>query len=285
MIACVIMILLYTARKRPYIEKGGVLRPEAEVFDYQGKAANAADLIIVTGHAVLNFRYDLHRAGFDDRCWHLLPYQTERGIPQAIEAHIRAGIAAAAANPDALLVFSGGETRRDVGPVSEGSSYFAIADALYLWGSNSDSVRARTVTEEYATDSFENLLFSICRFHEVTGAYPRHITLISFSFKQRRFEDMHAYAIRWPSESFSFVGIDPKAPGFDLALQTEGELENAAKPFESDLYGCNSELLSHKRQARNPFQRLNSYRTTCDEIKQLLEYCGPSLYQGELPWD
>ena len=269
------------------IHGGAEARSETEVFDYEGKASNAADLVIVTGHAVLNFRSSLNRAGFDDGCWHLLPYQIQRGMPQAIEAHIRAGVAEATANPDALLVFSGGETRRDVGPVSEGASYFAVSDALSLWGPSSNSVRSRTVTEEYARDSYENVLFSICRFHEITGAYPRHITVISFSFKQRRFEDMHAYALRWPSERLSYIGIDPlPKTGFDLALQTKGELKNAASLFESDLYGCHSEQLVKKRESRNPFKRTSSYETTCGhEMTEIFNYCGPSLFQGNLPWD
>ncbi len=69
-------------------------------------------------------------------------------------AHIQAGIWHAADDPDSLLIFSGGETRALTGPLTEGSSYFRVADALQLWQSN---VRARSVTEEFATDSFENL--------------------------------------------------------------------------------------------------------------------------------
>jgi hypothetical protein len=38
-------------------------------------------------------------------------------------------------------------------------------------------VRWRTLTEEHARDSFENLLFSVCRFRELTGTYPYNITV------------------------------------------------------------------------------------------------------------
>jgi hypothetical protein len=84
----------------------------------------------------------------------LLDYQKGKGLPQAIVAHIQAGIHQAAEDEDSLLIFSGGETRSVTGPLTEGSSYFRVADALQLWQGN---VRARTVTEEFATDSFENL--------------------------------------------------------------------------------------------------------------------------------
>ena len=84
----------------------------------------------------------------------LLDYQKGKGLPQAIKAHIQAGIDHAEQDPDSLLVFSGGETRAKTGPMTEGSSYFHVADAMDMW---KGTVRARTVTEEFATDSFENL--------------------------------------------------------------------------------------------------------------------------------
>lgn len=43
-----------------------------------------------------------------------------------------------------------------------------------------EDLRSRTLTEEHARDSFENLLFSVCRFRELTGAYPRNITVSLF---------------------------------------------------------------------------------------------------------
>ncbi len=30
----------------------------------------------------------------------------------------------------------------------------------------------RSAPQEHARDSFENVLFSLCRFHELTGHYP-----------------------------------------------------------------------------------------------------------------
>lgn len=40
-----------------------------------------------------------------------------------------------------------------------------------------ENVRWRALTEEHARDSFENLLFSVCRFRELTGMYPYNITV------------------------------------------------------------------------------------------------------------
>lgn len=105
----------------------------------------------------------------DSFCWfHLYDFlsmnnrfdnsQKGQGLPQAIQAHIVAGIEEARKDPKALLIFSGGETRAVSGPQTEAQAYYHVADAMKLWPSDNDSsVRARTTTEEFATDSFENL--------------------------------------------------------------------------------------------------------------------------------
>ena len=113
----------------------------------------------------------LEDADKDESDWFLLDYQKHRGLPQAIVKHIEKGIELAAQDASALLVFSGGETRGQTGPETEGSSYFRVSDAMNLWPPQSsadattpsNTVRARTVTEEFATDSFENLyVFLLC---------------------------------------------------------------------------------------------------------------------------
>jgi hypothetical protein len=94
----------------------------------------------------------------DESDWFLLDYQKHQGLPAAIVAHIKAGIREASQDPKSLLIFSGGETRAQTGPETEGASYYRIADAMNLWRpSSSSDARARTITEEFARDSFENL--------------------------------------------------------------------------------------------------------------------------------
>lgn len=218
-------------------------------------------------------------------------YQKGQGIPQAMLAHIRGGIKAAAQDEESILIFSGGETRATTGPVNEGTSYFRVADAMNLWEpqgneKSSSTVRARTTTEEFATDSFQNLLFSICRFKEVTGSYPKKITIVSFSFKKKRFVELHGPALRWPSHALEYIGYDPEeSTGFNLERASEGELKSAALPFETDPYGCNSKVLQEKREGRNPFRRRPPYELTCSDMKSLLTWCGPELIsEAQVPW-
>jgi len=253
-------------------------------FNEDHAADKTNHLIMVAGHSVI-VAGNLEDAETDENVWYLLDYQKGKGLPQAILAHIKNGISEATKDPHSLLIFSGGETRGKTGPVNEGSSYFRVADALDLWGDSKKSVRARTVTEEFATDSFQNLMFSICRFKEVTGQYPQKITAVSFSFKQHRFEEMHSKALLWPSDRFHYVGMDPPvSTGFNLEEASKGELENAAQLFEDDPYGCLSLVLQQKRHERNPFKRTPPYVLTCPEMRDLLRWCGPGLFRGKLPW-
>ena len=257
-------------------------------FNHLQVASSARHLVVVAGHSVL-MAGNLEDAASDEDVWYIMDYQLGKGLPQAIVGHIRTGIEAASSDPDALLIFSGGETRGQTGPVNEGASYFRVADALNLWseaGLASNDVRSRTTTEEFATDSFENLLFSICRFREITGRYPEKITVVSFTFKQRRFEEMHSRALRWPADQFSYLGVDPpSSTGFDLEESRRGELDNAARPFEADPYGCHTPVLQQKRRERNPFRRTPPYPLTCPDMSELLSWCGPELIgQSLVPW-
>jgi hypothetical protein len=111
--------------------------------------------------------------------------------------HIMKGAELVTADPTALLIFSGGQTRTNA-QETEGDSYYRLAELLDLYrqygtpkqpvvgrddtpiatpSKEADTVALatsrterglfpRATTEQYALDSFQNLLFSICRFKE-----------------------------------------------------------------------------------------------------------------------
>ena len=96
-----------------------------------------------------------------------------------------------------------GETRPVAGPRSEGQSYWNLANHLYRNDKSMEKVfLERVVSEEFARDSYENLLFSLCRFFEMTGRYPEKLTVVGFGFKEKRFTDLHRKAVRFPKERF-----------------------------------------------------------------------------------
>ena len=101
-------------------------------------------------------------------------------------------------------------------------------------------------TENFALDSFENLIFSLARFREYTGTFPIRITVVGYGMKKSRFEELHAKAIRWPVKGyhsgqrrFHYVGIDDDG---DVAEQYDGEKIKGYRMFEKDMYGCHGVL-------------------------------------------
>ncbi|KAM3570282.1 hypothetical protein VYU27_007652 [Nannochloropsis oceanica] len=251
-------------------------------------SAALTHLIVVAGHAV-TITESLEGVEEEDHVWYLLPYQKAQDLPATFVAHIKAGVSLAQRDPASLLVFSGGQTRVDAGPWSEGAAYYRVAEHFGWWDPASDpspEVKGRALAEEYALDSFENLLYSICRFKEYTGHYPTRITVVSFAFKRARFLSHHRGALRFPEAQFEYMGLDPPPEGrFDRKKAVEGEYHDALKLFESDPYGCHSKTLQEKRASRNPFRRTAPYALACPEIAPLLEYCQRTIYPHALPWD
>ncbi|EPY50931.1 hypothetical protein SPOG_00534 [Schizosaccharomyces cryophilus OY26] len=238
--------------------------------------SNLNHLIIIAGHAVW---LGGSSQGQEDSEWILEPYQ--KGEGKVFAEHARKGLNLLEQDESSLLVFSGGQTRPNAGPYSEAQSYYLLSKSM-----NDDAfLLSRRTTEEFARDSLENVLFSIARFHEVTGHYPEKITVVSFEFKRERFLNLHREAIRFPSQHFYFVGIDPE--GGVPQASYDAEKNNALLPFTEDPYACVHSLLVRKRRERNPYRRQHSYLITCPELIPLIEYCpskSSKYYSGKLPW-
>jgi hypothetical protein len=229
------------------------------------------NLVLVAGHAVLR---DPNRLESDDG-WFLLDFQ--KGEPPKYLEHIERGISLAAEDPAALLVFTGTQTRAAAGARSEAASYYWAADLLDWFGFL--EVQERAVTEEFARDSFENLLFGLCRFREVAGRWPDLTTMVSWEFKRRRF-GLHRAAVRWPEERFQYSA--PNDPS-DIRQALAAE-ELAIQRYSTDPYSA-GDFFRRKREERNPFRLTHGYRESSPELRDLLEFAGPEHYSGPLPWD
>ena len=97
-------------------------------------------------------------------------------------------------------------------PTSEAASYLYLS-RYQQW--LTEEMQDRALLEEFARDSYENLLFSLCRFYEATGGYPERVTVVGFDFKAYRFEHLHRKAIGFPDNNFSYLGVHPQHPAFD----------------------------------------------------------------------
>lgn len=126
----------------------------------------------------------------------------------------------------------------------------------------------------FATDSYQNILFSIVQFplfaqgiQNVTAplsdaapftpsssiqsphtTFPTKLTIISHEFKRARFLDLHLPAIHWTRET-QYIGINPPFDEAKLAQITSGERLRGYGAWEKDLYGV-GELLTGKRKTR-----------------------------------
>ncbi|KAF8063850.1 SPAC57A10.07 [Scenedesmus sp. PABB004] len=240
-------------------------------------APQLTHLVLVAGHAVYTgVDYAL---ATKESSWFLEAYQQVPGQAQTLLDHIKLGIETAAADPSALLLFSGGQTRQAAGPRSEGLSYWMVAEAAGWFGLT--DVRMRAFTEEHARDSFENVLFSLCRFFELTGHYPARITAVSYSLKQQRFEQLHRAAVRFPAAAFTFLGTPVPAEATGAAA---GEAATVAA-FQRDPFGCSGALLA-KKARRDPFAVGPPHPSRCPAMAELLKYCSPKgqPFPGRVPW-
>lgn len=233
---------------------------------------NATTLVILCCHAV--YRARDYRDPFIESAWTLLPYQG--GDPPWYRAHMYAAVARVAVDPLALLVISGGQTRLGPGPISEAGSYWRVLEHLEWFGQ--PAARQRTTLEEFARDSFENVLMSVARFREVVGRYPERVEIVSWAFKEARFA-LHISALRWPPDRYQFIGV-----GFpdSKSVAQEGE-RKVLDAFRSDPYGVGP-ILTSKRDERNPFRRHHPYRTSCPELNAVFDHQSTVLFDGTLPW-
>lgn len=108
--------------------------------------------------------------------------------------------------------------------------------------------------EDYALDSYQNLLFSVARFHEVVNGpyrWPEKITVVGFEMKRRRFEELHRRAIRWPTSKFEYVGVDVVGE----AARAEG-WKGEVSSHSVRIISC-SEAFSRRRTATSRIWRIS----------------------------
>ncbi|KAL6636279.1 hypothetical protein LY90DRAFT_664265 [Neocallimastix californiae] len=248
-------------------------------------------LIIVAGHAISKTVTEIPTKIKD---WNIKPFQTEE--INTFLTHIATGILIAKYNKNSSIIFSGGQTQNIAGPLTEGQTYWYIANSMNWL--NEKGIRKRATTEEFAKDSYENLLYSICRYHEFTGKYPKFITMVTYPFKHYRFNNLHRETLKYPEDKFQFVGITFNLVNSQNATSKifpnkitdipkdvpEFELKHSITNFQKDPHGCKG-ILKQKRIDRNPFNRFPSYTTSCPELKEIINYCIENKISNEIQWE
>ncbi|WPK23527.1 hypothetical protein PUMCH_000768 [Australozyma saopauloensis] len=227
-------------------------------------------LVILPCHSIWKGGSSL---GLDQDEWWLAPFQYEGQDHLCFREHIEECVRQLKSNLNAILVLSGGRTKKEAGPISESESYYNLlkllaADDLELIGD-------RIVLEEYARDSFENVLFSLCRFNDLTESYPQYISVVGFEFKRTRFVEHHlSEALGFPKERVFYIGNAPYPGKESDHTQYFEDLDQAEKKhaldhFKKDFYGVRHPL-STKKNGRNPFNSTHQYALSNPQLEVVL---------------
>lgn len=211
--------------------------------------------------------------GFHAREWYLASFQKDGQDHLCFREHILRSLDLLRSHSNATLIISGGQTKEEAGPISEAHSYYQLTKLLS--GSDWDSLNPRIFLEEYARDSFENVLFLFCRYYEIKGFYPTFVHVVGFEFKRERFLHYHlGQAMQYPVESVRYVGNSPNPASESqrnkyFAELIASEQKHALVPFKKDYYGSQFPLAT-KREARNPFRRTNGYSMSNPHLVRVL---------------
>lgn len=218
-----------------------------------------SELILLPCHAIWKPTLaDL--TGIDQSEWALVDFQRAGHDHLCFREHVQWSLDRLAQNANAQVVISGGQTKRASGPVSEAYSYYQLAERM----TKDKSLLERVWLEEYARDSFENVLFALCRYHQVNGRFPDSLTVVGFQFKRKRFCDLHLALLNW-TNPVTYIGNEPDPKELSESDRQKyfedleaSEHTFAVQLFEDDWFGARGKLLA-KKLARDPFKRVHGY--------------------------
>lgn len=204
--------------------------------------------------------------------WMLAAFQMEGRDQLCFRDHIERGFQEIRRDENSILVISGGCTKKTPKQISEASSYKMLAQ--HLFAEEDARLWDRVYLEEFARDSFENVLFLICRYNQITNSYPTNITVVGFEFKRERFVKYHlGEALDFPLDRVEYLGNAPTPPEDKLEKYFEdlerAEFEHSLKHFKNDIYGVRSPLIE-KKISRNPFNLEHEYEKGNDELHDFI---------------
>lgn len=126
-ITILVLLSLYESRYRTMIGYNK-LDMESETYPF----ADLRNLVMVAGHSVY-MSSSCEKVDKED-AWFLESYQKHPGQAATFVTHIQKGVEITSKDNKAMLLFSGGETRKDAGPRSEAQSYWTVAESKGWFG-------------------------------------------------------------------------------------------------------------------------------------------------------
>lgn len=233
------IILLITMLKNPIVAKA------------------PSNLIILPCHSVYtnqnNDESDTN-AGLASDDWILASFQTEANDHLSFVDHIeRSKTLLHKRGDDAILVLSGGYTKKEI-ELSESRSYFNLG--LQRGWFDETMLGKSVYLEELARDSYENVLFSLVRFYQAYGKFPKLITIVGFGFKESRFVDLHLKTLGYLGEQVEYIGIGPDFPEKESYESVSEYKRNEAEYFTK--LAKSEKKFAYDLFKQNPFGSLNS---------------------------
>jgi hypothetical protein len=160
---------------------------------------------------------------------------------------------------DPLLILSGAPSKSEV-TGSESQTNLDLAEAIGL------EVPGNVACEEYALTSVDNLVLSLFRYHMLRHAYPEKIDVISWGWKQERFEasleavnGWSRFGESWTSLSYFPVG-DLAGVARQRALAVEREyIESLQAGVETYYASPIVQEMIRRRDAHNSRSRAGEF--------------------------
>ena len=197
-------------------------------------------LLVVCGHAIRQ----------DGKWWGGFA-----GEEPCYEAHVRDGVNLWRSEGYRALVFSGGHSRPNL-PVANteaaGMREYAVEAGLIAPGESG------VLLEEFARDSFENVLFSVLAYWRHFGAWPERLGVVTWKFKAMR-QYLIGIALGFTGERFCFHGSgDPRSRenaediGLASVFYDSQIVDVRANRIVDPLHRC--EAFASKRLGRMPLE-------------------------------
>lgn len=275
------------------------------------------NLIILPCHSIfapeLNTKITNHNdedtfaIGKDADNWLMESFQLESDDHLSFFKHLELSLVELHENiANSALVISGGYTKSSI-EKSESSSYLELAEAVGLLKNPYFKVGTNILLEEYARDSYENVLYGICTFYKKFRRFPAKITIVGFGFKRERFLSSHLTTLGYyilpnvdndelsmsnlpNTKHVKYVSAGPFLPAKPAGFtETEyeaykdefwGSLYNnerskALDLFKSNPFGSNKSILHDKKLKRDPWNKREEvysfYQTESDVLNSLVE--------------
>ena len=192
--------------------------------------------------------------------YHQGKFYAERQEKSVYENHLRESINALRKGEYDALIISGGYTKPQI-EGSEARGYLDWADDIGI-----DRAGITIILEEYARSSVENLLFSMCRFYQYFGYFPKEVSISTLVWKNNWFEKVIGNNLRLPNICFLKIkGEEEKLPEIKGAV-----LPNRDEVAEKNMPDPLERLSAKKVQQRDPWKKGNPY-VGLPELKEIFE--------------